>query len=370
MSKPIHKEELQDLASKWLSGKITAEEKQRLNHWLNEEPAVPVEIPEAYASSMEEHGQKIWNRVLAMMAAERKPTLKRALWPKLAISAVAASVLIVAGIYLFKSPSSPEISVPLVINDIAPGSNKATITLSNGKTLSLSDARAGVVVNNGKIAYHDGSLVERTSGPQTIATPAGGTYQITLADGSEVWLNAASSLTYTTALRKNGERRVKLSGEAYFEVAKDEKHPFVVESRGQQVRVLGTHFNISAYEDEALVKTTLLTGSVKINDQILKPGEQALQKDSLLKVRQVDTLNEVAWKRGEFVFKEDDFRTTMRKIARWYNVEIVYESPAPTVLVPGGWVSRSKNISEVLKIMEATGKVHFKVEGRRVTVTR
>ncbi|NQX39013.1 FecR protein [Pedobacter steynii] len=291
------------------------------------------------------------------------------LWPRIAMVA-AALALIFVGVYFFKSVLQPEVKNIVARNDVSPGSNKATIRLADGKTISLSGSKSGVVVDRSKIAYNDGSLVQHSIGVQTISTPRGGTYQITLSDGTRVWLNAASSLTYVAGLNEKGERSVKLNGEAYFEVAKDKIHPFVVESRGQRVEVLGTHFNISSYEDESVVKTTLLEGSVKINDLILKPNEQSLLSGNDLKVRQVDTENEIAWKNGEFIFKEDDLRATMRKIARWYDVEIIYDASAPAVLTPGGWVSRSKNISAVLKIMEATGKVHFKVEGRRITVTK
>ncbi|TCC98566.1 FecR family protein [Pedobacter hiemivivus] len=291
------------------------------------------------------------------------------LWPRIAMVA-AAMTLIFVGVYFFKSVRHPEVKSVVVRNDVAPGSNKATITLANGKTINLSGSKSGVVVDRSKIVYNDGSLVQNSFGVQTISTPRAGTYQITLSDGTKVWLNAASSLTYAAGLNEKGERRVKLNGEAYFEVAKDKRHPFVVESRGQHVEVLGTHFNINAYDDEAVIKTTLLEGSVKINDIILKPNEQSLLTGNDIKVRQVDTENEIAWKNGEFIFKEDDLRATMRKIARWYDVEIIYDASAPAILAPGGWVSRSKNISAVLKIMEATGKVHFKLEGRRITVTR
>jgi transmembrane sensor len=291
------------------------------------------------------------------------------LWPRIAIAAATVAVIFI-GVYFFKSFFQPEAGSVIARNDIAPGSKKATITLADGKTINLSGTKGGVVVDSRKIAYNDGSLVQHSNGVQTISTPRGGTYEITLSDGTQVWLNAASSLTYVAGLNEKGERRVKLNGEAYFQVAKDKAHPFVVESRGQHVEVLGTHFNINAYDNEAVVKTTLLEGSVKINDIVLKPNEQSLLTGNDIKVRQVDTENEIAWKNGEFIFKEDDLRATMRKIARWYDVEIIYDASAPAMLTPGGWVSRSKNISAVLKIMEATGKVHFKVEGRRITVTR
>lgn len=304
-------------------------------------------------------------------------------------------------------------------NDVGPGGNHATLTLADGTKMRLDEATNGILAEesgikiikteDGQIVYGSQSRGARsyTSTYNTIETPRGGQYKIILPDSSVVWLNAASSLRFPTRFDST-ERRVELKGEAYFQVAKankvegvghkveggkalsglaalrENKIPFIVATEGQVVEVIGTQFNMSAYEDEAVVKTTLLEGSIKVsptywtgrqpatgNSQILKPNQQSIRSPKGLSVVNVDVENVIAWKKGDFMLGEEDFKTTMRKIARWYDVDIVYGDDAPTELELGGWVSRSKNISAVLKIMESTGKVHFKIEKeRRVIVTK
>ena len=319
----------------------------------------------------------------------KKPTVK--LW--LRITAAAAVLLVVgAGLFFYTSYYSPrhldnKRDLLNYTNDVAPGKNTATITLSNGRRISLSDAKTGVVVKASGLRYNDGTAVDPsrdlsgTAEMTEVATPRGGTYQITLPDGTKVWLNAASNLSFPSTFQGLGIRKVELSGEAYFEVAKDKKHPFIVLTEKQEVEVLGTHFNINSYADELSTKTTLLEGSVSVrhlDDKrnegkavILKPGEQAnLTTNNRIRVTDADLAEVTAWKNGDFLFKTEDFKTIMRKVARWYNVDIVFDASAPTNLSLGGVVSRNKNISAVLKIMEATGDVHFKIEGRRITVTK
>lgn len=312
--------------------------------------------------------------VLTGMVSPKK-TIK--LWPR-RIGVAAAVAAIVAGVWFYNDNfqtvgSKPELTT--AANDIAPGKNTATLTLSNGKTITLSDTKTGVVVGDG-LKYNDNTKVIANTdeslgaAEMTLNTPRGGTYQITLSDGTKIWLNAASSLTYNAVLNNGGQRKVKLEGEAYFEVAKDKKHPFIVESKGQQVKVLGTHFNISSYPDEPLKKTTLLEGSVAINGTILKPNQQAVLNGTNLTVKPANVEGELAWKNGDFLFDGEDFRAAMRKVARWYDVDIVYDNSVPQQIKLGGWVSRSKNISAVLKVLESTGEVHFKVTGRRVIVEK
>lgn len=172
-------------------------------------------------------------------------------------------------------------------------------------------------------------------------------------------------------LSSGGQRRVKLEGEAYFEVAKDKKHPFIVSSNKQEVKVLGTHFNISSYTDEASVKTTLLEGAVDVNGHILKPNQQALNNNGKITIGPADMESALAWKEGEFVFNEDEeLGSIMKKIARWYDVEVHYADPQIAHAKFWGTISRFKNISDVLGKLEMTKKVHFKVEGRRIVVTK
>ena len=275
--------------------------------------------------------------------------------------------------------------------DIAPGGNKAVLILANGAKVTLDNAA------NGKIAQQAGVVITKTKSGQilytvsaskadaadnviaynTIETPRGGQYQVDLPDGTKVWLNAASSLRYPTRFAGN-ERKVELHGEGYFEVVKNNKMPFRVETLGQVVEDLGTHFNVEDYADDPASKTTLLEGKVKISKaangkilatdtyKILNPGEQAIVNGNI-KIKNVDVDEVVAWKEGVFEFDNEDIGSIMRKVSRWYNVDVEYKG-TPTNDGFGGEVSRSKNISAVLHILETTGAVHFKIEGRRIMV--
>ncbi len=301
----------------------------------------------------------------------------------------AASVVIVLStiaVLFHQAPKPVKSNAIAQKNDIRPGSNKAVLTLANGQKITLTDSVNGPIAvqanikiaktAKGQIAYElpkgetDDDLAV---GYNTIEAPTGGQWQVILPDHSKVWLNAKSSLTYPTYFTGN-ERKVQLKGEAYFEVAHNARMPFKVSSRGQTVEVLGTHFDIMAYDDDEIMKTTLLEGSVKISNngysRILVPGEQAQVSDAGTKVTDdIDLEDVMAWKNGYFKFN-DSLENVMRKIARWYNIEIKYANNVDPSLRFGGKISRYKNLSSALKIMELTGNIHFKVEGRRVTVMR
>jgi len=320
---------------------------------------------------------------------------RRTLWPRIA---AAAAILLVVGLSIFFYTSrhleGSAATRDLSANDIKPGSNKAYLILSNGKRLSLTDAANGAIAKEAGVEITktaDGQVIYSTRHPEggttegpvsgrslpgvemkamnTIETPKGGQYQIRLPDGSKVWLNAASKLIYPVTFIGRGQREVTLSGEAYFEIAKDKQHPFKVKSTGQVVEVLGTHFNINSYADEGSVKTTLLEGSVKVNVAVLKPGEQALLQNNVIKVAEVNPDDAIAWKNGEFVFNDEPLQNIMRKIARWYDVDIIYKDINPNKPF-GGSVSRFENISKVLEKLELTGSVHFKIEGKTIYVTK
>lgn len=328
----------------------------------------------------EELQQKIAG-VPAVQIINKKSPWKQAL-------AAAAIVLVVAGAALFHyktvKPEQNNTNTIAQKNDIKPGGNKAILTLANGQKISLTDS------DNGQIAVQDRIHITKTADGQiiyqipngltnanqpaeynTIEAPAGGQWEVILPDKSKVWLNARSSLTYPTYFAGN-ERNVQLKGEAYFEIIHNEKMPFKVTSSGQTVEVLGTHFDIMAYQDEQIMRTTLLEGSVKISDngnsRILVPGEQAQVSDAAIKVTdKVDLEDVMAWKTGYFKFNES-LESIMRKIARWYDIKVTYANNVDQSLHFGGKISRYKNLSSALKIMELTGNIHFKVEGRRVTV--
>lgn len=302
----------------------------------------------------------------------------RSLWPRFA-AAASVVILISIGFYLYHHQNTvPKDSFVLgTAKDIPPGKNTATLTLANGKVINLSDAKAGVVVNAAALTYSDGTEVgdsKPLAGFQTIATPRGGIYQIVLPDGTKVWLNAASSLKFPSNFNGAVIRKVELNGEAYFEVTKNKKQPFVVRTAKQELTVLGTHFTINSYPDEHTTRTTLLEGSVKIiaghAEKILKPGQQSILTANDIEISNADIEEVMAWKNGDFVFKSENLESILRQVSRWYDVELIYAADAPKKLVLWGYISRLNNISAVLSQLERTGKVHFKVEGKRIMITK
>lgn len=272
-------------------------------------------------------------------------------------------------------------------NDIQPGSNKAVLTLADGSTIALDGAKNGLLTQQGntKIVKKEGKLdynFSKTGASKvmynTISTPRGGQYQVELPDGSKVWLNAASSLRFPTAFTGN-ERRVEITGEVYFEVAKDPAKPFKVfitsasgKSEGAEIQVLGTHFDVMAYRDESMLETTLLEGSVKFikdNDaSMLKPGQQLQMtpKGQFKIVSGIDLEKVVAWKNGFFDFEGLNFEAIARKLSRWYNVEVVYNKKNDDLFY--AQIPRNTKLSDVLKALELTGKIKFEIEGSKIIV--
>ena len=367
-----------DLANKLFNKTITPEEEQELNSWYNQHLDDQVDIPHGFVSSEEEHRMRILEAINVEIGKRR--TVK--LWPKPAPNwlrgvAVAAVAAITLGVWFYYAPRhSGEGRNPgsaQYVNDIAPGKNTATLALANGKVITLSDAKLGVVIGD-DLKYNDGS--EIASVPRNdekvrtlaVITPRGGTYQITLPDGSKAWLNAASSIRFPASFSGLVNRKVVLDGEAYFEVSKNKKQPFVVQTKNQDVTVLGTHFNVSAYEDEHTVKTTLLEGSVNVNGTILKPDQQSILINNKISVIPIDAQEAVAWKNGEFLFNKEPLGSIMNKISRWYDVEVRYENSKMENKQFWGSITRFTNVSDVLKMLELTGDVHFKIEGRTIIV--
>lgn len=286
-----------------------------------------------------------------------------------------------------KRHTQPEVVARVTEADIPAGSNKAVLTLSSGKQISLTDAKPGSLAReyglpaektaDGELVYTAGDAAA-TDEYHTITTPVGGEYHVTLPDGSRVWLNAASSLRYPVKFVQQA-RQVELSGEAYFEVNKQMgqtgRRPFIVQTGGQQVEVLGTHFNISAYANEA-IKTTLLEGSVSVRNNpgsavLLKPGQMAVnnQAHGPIRVAVADVEDVMAWKKGLFIFNNEHIRDIMTKLARWYDIDVEYEGDMSGVAFQGNY-QRSRNLVNLLKTIEQTNRIRFKIEGRRVTVIR
>lgn len=297
--------------------------------------------------------------------------------------ASAAAVLLVFGYFLltrtdsFKTPVNFN-QASVQMNDLGPGGNRATLRLSDNRLIALDEIKNGVLIKQGNLTVSktdQGQLVFQVSnnndisqpgansGYNVLTTPPGGQYQVVLPDGSHVWLNAASSLKFPSVFTGN-QRKVELTGEGYFEISKVKGKTFVVNSKTMQVEVLGTHFNINAYPDEQISLATLVEGAVKItsgrNSKILVPNEQAQVSGGMLKVEKVDTQDALAWKEGLFVFDNEDIRAIMTKLSRWYNIKVEYQNPDINEQF-AATISKFKNLSEVLKVLEATGTIHFKV---------
>ena len=322
---------------------------------------------------------------------ETTTTFAPRLWYQLGIAA-SILLLIATSLFFYTNRTVDDNIAAKVVEPteaiITPGDDKAILTLSDGTKIILEDAKNGILANQAGVSIQktsDGELLYSFSNSANsvtqaednilynkIETPIGGKYQVNLPDGSKVWLNSSSSLRFS-ALFNGDTREVELSGEAYFDVSKNKSKPFRVITKDQIVEVLGTQFNINSYSDEGPIKTTLIEGSVKIiyKDKVvlLSPGQQFQPKELVSAVLEADTEEVVAWKEGYFVFKNEDIKSIMRKLSRWYNVEVSYSGDIPEVGF-GGNISRSKDISEVLDVLQLTNAIHFKVEGRRITVMR
>lgn len=390
-----------ELLQKYNKGQCTEEEIALIESWyLDFRQKPPVELSEEERiADIEDICARL--RSLSMPRSSLIPFWKR--------TAAAAAILIIAGLGLWLYHSFLKTPQYVVFTeDIGPGSNKAILTLADGARISLTETKSGKVAkqpgvvisktSDGRLIYkvNDMSSSERAAATatlyNTIETPRGGQFQVILPDGTAVWLNAASKLTFPVNF-SDVERQVEMTGEAYFEVATKEKNkrssrsgsthrekiPFLVKSGGQKVEVLATRFNINAYADEPAIKTTLLEGAVRVtNDDarrqlaagsvLLKPGEQSLFSGSL-RVVSADTEEAISWKSGFFKFNDEKIESIMRKLSRWYDISVTYEGDVPNEEY-NGKVPRYENISQVLKILAKTKTVRFKAEGRRITVMK
>lgn len=329
----------------------------------------------------------IYAKIKEQINKEIKPSLSILFWRKFINVAAAAIILssISVGLYFYSVKNYDSLE-ELAKHPIPAGKNKAFLKLANGKIIDLDDAsegsllkEAGVLISkksNGNIVYTmtNAALQSTNSKPNlhTLSTPRGGQFQIDLPDGTKVWLNATSSLTFPAVFDSLKDRVVNLSGEAYFEVSHRDKQGFLVKTSRQTVQVMGTHFNVNGYEDESATRTTLLNGSVKVSSPnesiIIKPGEQAILASYKLHTKKVDTNDVMDWKNGEFIFRNENIYTIMRKISRWYDVNVFFESNVLSTETFSGSVSRYDNISEILKTLQLTDKVHFKIEQKKIIV--
>jgi transmembrane sensor len=384
-TKAMNREQAKELLDKYNNGSADARERALLENWF---------LQESSKTHMDDDQGKflllkaqIWEETLRNAGLSTKRRGKKfRLWPSIAAS-VAIIGLAGALFFYFTSNKQP-VAIRMSSRDVAPGGTKATLTLSNGKQISLTDAENGSLAQqsgvkitklaDGQIVYSISSETEVSADKQsiqenTISTPNGGKYAVILPDGSKVTLNAASSLTFPTAF-SGGLREVKLDGEAYFEVAKNKNMPFIVSSPLQKVRVLGTHFNINAYSDERTVRTTLVEGSVEVStaavSEVIVPGQQTeIGRNNLNKIskKHVDVDAETAWKDDVFSFDNADVKSVMRQISRWYDVEVIYIGQFPDEQFVGE-ISRKSNLSKVAKILELNN-IRLEITGKTARVS-
>lgn len=410
---------LKELYSRFLENKCTPEEVALLLHQFDmegDEVALKAMIRHHLASdfSGQEHVRQEWKPILQdtyEAISKNKQTgvtqesenhtgnkawIYRRKW-RLYSTAAAFALLIATGGFIFFNNRQPEVSRHTEVvkhQDLPPGGNKAVLTLANGKKIALNTVQKGIVMvqgnahivklNNGQLAYNKASS---SSNPQnevvynTISTPRGGQYEVVLSDGTKVWLNAQSSIRFPSAFSGDA-RKVEITGEAYFEVASlpispDEGGqsaiPFIVKVDGMTVKVLGTHFNIMAYKNEPLSKVTLLEGAVRVKkgrqNIILEPGQQAQlnRQGRLHKNDNVDLHGAIAWKNNQFWFNNDDIQTVMRKISRWYDIDVVIEGNIPQHFV--GTIPRDVNVSKIFHVLQATSHIDYTIKGNKMIVS-
>ncbi len=381
------------LIEKYEAGTASPEEIIELNEWYHSFDDTAATVASDNPLTKEDLGRSIKERI-NYSNQEEPPAIYRRGWFR---AAAVVLVLILGATYIYYNQSGPDkqviVKTPVkqIPVEVVPGGNKALLTLADGSTIILDSAANGVLSTQGNIEVKkmdNGLLAYKVNGKilyeddaafyNTITTPRGGQYKVTLSDGTTVWLNAASSIRFPVYFTGN-ERVVEVTGETYFEVAKNATKPFKVKTVNQEVEVLGTHFNINAYDDEASIKTTLLEGKVKVTvpgksatqpARFLQPGQQSgISKNGQINIiNNADTEEAVAWIRGRFQFENTDLRSMLRQFARWYDVEVEYRGPVDLYFT--GQLTRNEEVRKVFKQLELTGEVHFRIEGRKVIVTR
>ena len=384
--------EIRKLVKKYLHDTATKEETEKLFQWYRSEMNADSHWDLDAFEDEEDLKLFILSKIDVPDLIEKQAPVYRKFYYLAAAASLA--IFMAIGLYFFNnnnqtyvSPTSVKKVVKQKAIDIQPGTNKAILTLSNGKKIILDDSQNEVVINDGAIKVHKNAkgIIEYTlnrlgkeqnektevqTGYNTIQTPIGGKFQLTLADGSKVWLNSASSLRFPVYF-SGDNRTVELKGEAYFEVAKSQNKKFTVRSGNQTVEVLGTHFNINAYSDEPVITTTLIEGAIRVVElnthkfQILKPGEQSKVHNDI-KIQKKDTQADIAWKDGYFYFENSSIETVMRQLGRWYGITARYESVLPQQHFEGA-ISTNLTLLEVLEILQKSN-VHFSLEGKEVVV--
>lgn len=389
----ISKDEFLALYEKYMGGQCTDAEKRLLETYRDEMLLADEGWDDEEASEADVRA-RIWQRLSEnrQVIPISKNKIYKSRW--LQVAAILLVALLIGSLFIpakkKQDTNSEKLTGASHQKPIVPGANKAYLTLANGTNIVLDDAKNGALTSqpgvkisktgNGVVVYEfikSATINAGNTMPQfnTITTPRGGQYQVVLADGTRVWLNAASSIRFPQAFN-GAQRLVELSGEAYFEVAKDKSHPFIVQSNGTKVQVFGTHFNVNAYPDNNSVTTTLLEGSVQMSNSsqaaMLVPGEQGIsaQSGGFISVSRADIQQATAWKNGYFIFHDLSIVEVMKQVSRWYDVDIQYQDEAVKNNEFGGAISRYKSITELLDNIQLTQSIHYKIEGRRVIIMK
>ncbi|HMG09322.1 MAG TPA: FecR domain-containing protein [Mucilaginibacter sp.] len=395
MEKNDHDFYVAELISKLLNGDISTEENLWLKEWVKESAANRAHFKKLTDPAYLEKQMELWNSFDNDKAWEKlqqrldtKEVKKRFNYLPLLKYAAIVVLVSAASILLYRQYSKQAkktANQSIAHQQIRPGSNHAILVLGNGQKLTLTKySNLSLKENDGTAVSNQNDVLAYKNNKQqsaedqklvynTIMVPRGGEYQLILSDGSKIWMNSASTLRYPVTFSGN-ERRVYLTGEAYFEVAKNARMPFVVKTDKTEVQVLGTHFNVKAYDDENSCKTTLLEGAVRVQSQtavnVIKPGQQAITDDlGQQKVtNDISIDEEIAWKNGLFVFKNADIKGIMQQASRWYDFDVVYEGKIPEIQF-SGQMSRKVDFYGFINILKYAG-LNFNVNGKKVIITK
>lgn len=377
-----------ELFERYLQDKCTPEERRRVETWYREQ-AAGRSMPSQTRDPLVQREQG-WASILLRIGKIRRTRQLRT------VAAIAAAILLFlfSGLFIYLSNpsgtgqigSDDKETLTKSEEDISPGGKRAVLKLSDGRIIELDSLHSGIVSGPNGVQYTDGSQVwdgvmAAVEGPVgqkgiqdvVLSTPRGGNYEAILPDGSRVWLNAASSLVYPLTF-SDEIREVELEGEAYFDITHNPSVPFVVKSNGQEIEVLGTEFNVSAYSDESVMRTTLVSGKIMVSDSqgtkriTLQPGEQAVVDGDHIVVNEVDVDQFIAWKDGLIIFRQADFHTLLKQIERWYDVTFEIQV-AELPMTFSGEVPRNVNLSAILRVLELNTTLNFTINGRRIIMT-
>lgn len=354
-----------EILLKYELGLSSAEENQLIESWYEAQQAVEWELDSA---TKEDRKNAILLQIQQQLDA--KPASRRSLYKRAAWISAAAAVLLIAFALLFIPRGQSHRDTLAAIDQFKPGQEKAILKLEDGSSIALNGGKSGVKIVNGTAVYLDGSPVSDTelqSRELIVEVPKGGQYQVNLPDGSKVWLNAASTLTYPMQFSA-AKREVTLTGEAYFEVSKNPHKPFIVKSRNQEVKVLGTIFNINSYDNREFVETTLLEGSVDVNQRLLVPGQRSLISKTSIQILPANIEAATAWKKGYFLFDNERLDAILATLSRWYNVDFEYEDSATRQLVFWGSIDKNQSLTKTLTFLESTGQLNFNYRDGKIVV--